>query len=281
MTPAQIASRTLAQIRRLTKVPIEVAADREALAVRFAETVLGYVRRANKRRKRVSVIMPVGPTGQWKLMADMAVKEKLNLSRLSIIQMDEYLTPRGQRVPASDPLCFTSFVWKNFGRRAAQKCGFKKQNWVVPDPADTDAVSRAIERWGGIDAAFIGIGLNGHMAFNEPPLTSDAWTNETFPQSSTRIIRVAETTKATNSIFGTGGNLGQIPDYAVSIGMKQILGAKRIHAFLDWHWQRFPFRRTLLGSVDKSFPASFVQEHKNVRFTITEEVAQVHQLIPE
>ncbi|MFH0939143.1 MAG: hypothetical protein V1899_07680 [Planctomycetota bacterium] len=156
-----------------------------------------------------------------------------------------------------------------------------KKNWIVPDPADPENVDRAIKHWGGVDIAFAGIGLNGHIAFNEPPLASETWTDESFAGSSTRVIRVAEITKATNSIFGTGGNLGQVPDQAVTIGMKQILGAKRIHVFLDWHWQRFPMRRTLLGPVSRLFPASLIQTHRDIRFTITEEVACVHQSLPE
>jgi glucosamine-6-phosphate deaminase len=142
-------------------------------------------------------------------------------------------------------------------------------------------VERVIEHRGGVDVAFAGIGLNGHIAFNEPPLPSESWTEESFAASSTRIIKVAETTEATNSIFGTGGDLGQVADYAVTIGMKQILNARQVHVFLDWPWQRFVFRRTLLGPVSRFFPASLLQRHKNVRFSITEEVAQVHALMPE
>ena len=195
LSPEKIATSTLEQVRRSSKVPIDVVASREALAVCFAETVLGYVRRANRRKKRVTMIMPVGPTGQWKLMADMAIGDGLDLSRLSIIQMDEYLTAEGNRVPATDPFSFTRFVQQAFGRRVGKKCGFKKQNWIVPDPADTAAVDRAIKRWGGVDVAFAGIGLNGHMAFNEPPLATGAWTDESFASSPTRIVKLAETTQ--------------------------------------------------------------------------------------
>ena len=272
---------TLAEVRRRTGVPIEAVADKEALAECFARTVLDHVRKANARRKRLVIIMPVGPTGQWRLMADMAAKQRLTLSRLSIIQMDEYLTCDSRRIAASHPFSFTGFVWKNFARKAIRECGFRKDNWIVPDPADTEAVDRAIGRWGGVDVAFAGIGLNGHVAFNEAPSASESWTEESFARSSTRIIKVAETTKATNSIFGTGGDLGQVADYAVTIGMKQILSARCVHVFLDWPWQRFAFRRALLGSVSRFFPASLLQRHRNVRFTITEEVAQVHNLEPE
>jgi glucosamine-6-phosphate deaminase len=277
----QVGLLTLAELQRRTRVPIEVVADKDALAVHFARVVLGHVRKANARKKSLVIIMPVGPTGQWRLMADMAAKEGLSLLRLSIVQMDEYLTADSQRLPLSHPFSFTGFIWKNFAREATRECGFRKENWIVPDPGDTGAVERVIEHRGGVDVAFAGIGLNGHIAFNEPPLPSESWTEESFAASSTRIIKVAETTEATNSIFGTGGDLGQVADYAVTIGMKQILNARQVHVFLDWPWQRFVFRRTLLGPVSRFFPASLLQRHKNVRFSITEEVAQVHALMPE
>jgi len=109
----------------------------------------------------------------------------------------------------------------------------------------------------------------------------ESWTDESFANSPTRIVKLAETTKATNSIFGTGGDLGRVPDFAVTIGMKEILSARRIHVFLDWHWQRFVLRRTLLGPVSRTFPASFLQTHKDVRFTVTQEIATPHSLVPE
>ena len=282
LPPEKIGECSLAQLRRRSGVPIEVVADREALALLFARTILNHVQKANKRKKRTVIIMPVGPTGQWKQMAGIAVSERIDLSRLCIISMDEYLTADASRhVPVTDPFSFTAFIQRNFARKAIRKCGFKKQNWVVPDPKDTDAVDRAVKRWGGVDVAFAGIGLNGHIAFNEPPAASESWTDESFARSSTRVIKLAETTKATNSIFGTGGDLGRVPDFAVTIGMKQILEARHIHVLLDWRWQRFVLRRTLLGPVSRNFPATFLQTHKNVRFSTTEDVATPHLLVPE
>jgi glucosamine-6-phosphate deaminase len=196
--------------------------------------------------------------------------------------MDEYLTADGSsRVPVDAPLSFTGFVRDNFASEAISKCGFKKENWIVPDPHNPIAVECAIKDRGCVDVAFAGIGLNGHIAFNEPPGSGNVYTDESFASAGTRIVRVSEFTKATNSIFGTGGDTGSILDFAVTIGMKQILGAKCVHAFLDWPWQRYVLRRTLLGPAGKDFPASYLQQHKNVRFTITEEVATVHTLIPE
>jgi len=276
-----IARISLAEAQRRSGIPIKVVADRQALAATFARTVLAHVRAANRKGERLVIIMPVGPTGQWRQMAEIAAAERIELSRLCIVQMDEYLSSSSTRLPASDPFSFTGFVQKSFAAKASRECGFRRNNWIVPDPKDTVAVERTIRRWGGVDVAFAGIGLNGHLAFNEPPLPTSAWDDASFAQSSTRIVKLADTTKATNSIFGTGGQLGRVPDYAVSIGMKQILEAREVHVFLDWQWQRFVWRRALLGPVTRFFPASYLQNHRNVRFTMTEEVARAHPIVPQ
>ena len=95
------------------------------------------------------------------------------------------------------------------------------------------------------------------------------------------MLKISDVTAATNSIFGTGGDLTLLPDYAVTIGLKQIFEARAIHLLLDWSWQRNVFRRAVLGPVGMRFPASYTQRHENVKFTITEDVAEVHSLLPE
>jgi glucosamine-6-phosphate deaminase len=272
----------LEEIRKLQNIPIEVVEDKESLSDVFAAVVIGHITKANQAARPLTLIMPVGPTGQWEKILKTAIHDKINLSRLSIIQMDEYLTDDASgKLAIDNPFSFTRFVQDNFAAAASAQCGFKPENWIIPDPRRPELVSQAIEERGGVDVAFAGIGLNGHLAFNEPPEPGSAETDASFPEISTRIVRISSFTKATNSIFGTGGDLGSVPDFAVTIGMKQILEAKCVHVFLDWHWQRFVFRRTLLGAVSKDFPASFLQRHKNVHFTVTEEVAAIHPLIPE
>ena len=270
------------QLQKTRKVPIDVVKDKEELSDSFSRTIIGHVLQANRDKRGLTIIMPVGPTGQWKKLLNVAKQKSIDLSNLAIIQMDEYLSQDGSgRLDANDPFSFVGFVRDNFATEAAHTCGFKKENWIVPDPRDPDAVARTIERRGAVDVAFAGIGLNGHIAFNEPPEPGTADTNESFAVSPTRVVRVSQFTKATNSIFGTGGDLGRVPDFAVTIGMKQILEAKSVHVFLDWHWQRYVLRRALMGPVGRDFPASYLQKHENVRFTITEEVAMVHPLKPE
>lgn len=277
-----VASYSIDEIRSASNVRIEVVQDGSALARSFAECVLERITDDNRRRRRTVIIMPVGPTGQWALIVRIARRQGIDLSGLCIISMDEYLTPDGVNALAeSDPFSFAGFIRRNFADEAAACCGFLMENWVAPEPSDIGRIDSKIAEWGGVDVAFAGIGLNGHLAFNEPPSSADHWSEEAFADSPTRIQRIAQTTKATNSIFGTGGDLTKVPDYAVTIGMRQILGARQVHVFLDWPWQCNVLRRALLGPVTMHFPASLLQKHSNVRFTVTADVACVHESAPE
>ncbi len=270
------------ELRQISGVPIEVVADKEALAIAFADHILEYVKAANRRDRRTVIIMPVGPTGQWRLAARIAKRDGIDLSGLCIISMDEYLAPDGvHALPETDPFSFAGFIRRNFADEAAASCGFRMENWIAPDPSDTDKVDRKIAEWGGVDVAFAGIGLNGHLAFNEPPSPNDHWSEKAFADSPVRVQKIADTTMATNSIFGTGGDLRRVPDYAVTIGMRQILGARQMHVLLDWPWQCNVLRRALLGPVTMYFPASLLQNHSDVRFTVTADVAAVHEIAPE
>lgn len=276
-----IASHTLDEIRRASSVPIDVVADKDALATAFALDVLHHVTAKNRQGERAVVILPVGPTGQWAKIAEFAERDGIDLAGLRIVTMDEYLLPDASAVvPETHPLSFAAFIRRNFLEKA-EACGFRQEQWVAPDPADTKNVARMIADWGGVDIAYAGIGLNGHLAFNEPPAPDEDWTEETFANSQTRVQRIAETTKTTNSIFGTGGDLTKVPDYAVTIGMRQVLGAKQVHVFLDWPWQCNVLRRALLGPATMRFPASLLQNHPDVRFSVTADVAAVHEMVPE
>ena len=77
-----------------------------------------------------------------------------------------------------------------------------------------------IEELGGVDIAFGGIGITGHLAFNEP---QPELTAEQFAQLPTRVLDIHPETRATNCVGDLGGALEDMPRKCVTIGMKEIL----------------------------------------------------------
>jgi len=134
----------------------------------------------------------------------------------------------------------------------------------VPDARKAAEFSRAIEVVGGIDLCFGGIGINDHLAFNEALDYWELMSNEDFKTLPTRVVKIATTTKVVNAVFGTDGNLQAIPNFAVTVGMKEILASRKIQIYLDGPWQKQVLRNTLFGLITPMFPASFLRERQAV-----------------
>ena len=161
-----------------------------------------------------------------------------------------------------------------------KSCNLNLDQMHIPNARDLTGYTKAIADVGGIDVCFCGIGINGHVAFNE---ATDYWeliSNDNFKNLSARVTKIAATTKVINAVFGTGGNMQAVPNFAVTVSMKEILASSKVCIYLDWFWQKQDLRNTLFGPVTPMFPASFLQEHPNVTITVTNDVAKVPCSVP-
>ena len=96
---------------------------------------------------------------------------------------------------------------------------------VFPNPENITYIPELIEKLGGVDIAFGGIGINGHVAFNE---ANPAMTNEEFLAQKTRVLEISPETRTANAIGDFGGALEDMPHYCVTIGIYEISHARKI-----------------------------------------------------
>ena len=117
--------------------------------------------------------------------------------------------------------------------------------------ADTcEQYERALRDAGGIDLQLLGIGRNGHIAFNEPGSARD---------SRTRLVELAPQTIEDNGLDREEG-----PRHAITMGVATILEARRIHLLAFGDAKAEMIRRALQGGVGPEVPASFLREHDDV-----------------
>src|SRR5438034_2500447 len=126
---------------------------------------------------------------------------------------------------------------------------------VFPDPNDCGAIGRLIAERGGVDACFGGIGINGHIAFNEPPEPGDAISLEEFAALPTRALDLARETRTINAVT-VGGDIAVVPRRCVTVGMKEILAARRLRFYCNRPWQAGVVRGALHGPITPACPAS-------------------------
>ncbi|TAN03812.1 MAG: glucosamine-6-phosphate isomerase [Rhizobiaceae bacterium] len=248
-------------------VGFEVVADNEAVIGRFADDLMAeYLAAKAAGREKVVFILPVGPVGEYELWAERCNRERVSLKDLVLVNMDEYLTPDGREfIPLSNPLSFRAHMERHFFTRLDPDLAPPPEARHFPDPRRPQATGDLIDRHGGVDVCFGGVGITGHLAFNDPPEPGEVIDREAFAALPTRVVRLSRETRLINSITAASGNIDFIPELAVTVGMKEILASRKIRIFMNRTWQCAIVRKLLHGPVTAAVPASLLQEHPDAR----------------
>ncbi|MBA7586839.1 Glucosamine-6-phosphate deaminase [subsurface metagenome] len=268
----KIMSMPAKEIKNWSNVEVEIVKDTDILYRKMARSIANTIVENNKKNQNTKLILPVGPTPQYPILADILNREKINLKNLWIFFMDEYLDWESRIVPKSHPMSFAGYMDKNLFDLLDSSLGLNPEQVVWPNPYDLDYNDSKIEELGGIDICYGGIGYHGHVAFNEPYDTYyRRMTIEKFLNSRTRIIDLNSDTFVINSLCGIGGNCYELPPKAVTIGMKSIMGAKRIELYCDGgdlNWQLATFRIACMHPPTLDRPVTLLQLHKNPKETV-------------
>jgi glucosamine-6-phosphate deaminase len=262
-----------ADLGKGTPVKVRILGDMASIGRDVAGAMRREILDAQAAGRNATLIVPVGPVEQFPLLAEMINKERINCRDVVLINMDEYLTDDDRFIPADHPLSFRGFMDRLFYDRLDPALAPLPQNRVFPNPQDTGAVPRLIESRGGVDACYGGIGINGHFAFNEPPEPGETVSVDEFAALPTRVLSLTRETRTINSVT-VGGEISVIPRRAVTVGMKECLGARRLRLYCNRPWQSAVARRALHGPITAACPASLMRLHPDVMLTVADYVAQ-------
>lgn len=143
-----------------------------------------------------------------------------------------------------------------------------KNNTHVPkgDSGDSEKECERYEKLladhGGIDLQILGIGKNGHIAFNEPG---------TSFQSKTHVVPLTASTREANARYFN--SFDEVPAHAITMGIGTIMKSKEILLLISGEAKKDAFSRLMHGEVDESFPASILLQHPNVTIIADEAAA--------
>ncbi len=245
-------------------LPLEIVENDTELYWLMALELYGALARLTPGES-LRCIAPVGPVFQYRRFIRLVDELPIDLAGLHLFFMDEYLNDDGSVINRTDPLSFRGFIDKELVEPLGTRHGFNPGQLYFPDPADPSSYDRIIDEHGGIDVCFAGVGINGHLAFNEAPSAAD---------SPSRVVELSAETRVTNGHTALGGDWESIPRLAVTVGMKSILASRRLRIYCNRPWQRSVVRKLLYGPVGQAFPASFAQNHRDARLTVTRTVAE-------
>ena len=186
---------------------------------------------------------------------------RADLSLLSTWNLDEYSPDGRSPVPHDHPLSYWRYMHEKLFSKFDPALGFREENAHFPDPAAPDAYDPAIAAAGGIDLQLLGIGFNGHIAFNEPMRETEI-SAAAFGNLPTRVLPLTPETIAQNTAVTAGGERSLVPRFAATMGMKPILEAKRTLLLACFAEQEEPLSRMLRDRrPTPELPASYLLAH--------------------
>ena len=188
-------------------------------------------------------------------------REGLSFSHLTTFNLDEYWGLDGRH-----PQSYRYFMNHTFF------AGTDIQLWnthipngmAVDADLECEAFETKIRACGGVDLWLLGIGRNGHIAFNEPG---------SAPDSRTRLVDLTESTIAANSRFFD--RLEDVPKQALTAGIATICEAKRILLLATGKDKARAIARAVHDAQHPACPASFLQTHSDCTFILDREAASV------
>ncbi len=254
-----------------TKIPMIVFNSFGEVHYEYAKQMLVEIMENNAKGKKTVFICPCGPTEQYAIFARLVNELNVSLKDTWIINMDEYVNEEGEWIGSEEKFSFHGYMNELLYSKIKPELVMPENQRIFPDPSDPDKIGKIIEKLGGVDMVLGGIALNGHIAFNEP---NPDLTNEEFKNLSTRVVELSAETIVKDAILGRGGALDSVEKKAITVGMKEILGAKKLRFSMLLDMQRAVIRKACCGEVTSSCPISFAQEHPDALLMVTKNVTE-------
>jgi glucosamine-6-phosphate deaminase len=225
-----------------------VTPDYPTLSQAAAELVLKAVR----AKPTLTLGLPTGntPLGMYDELVRAYQEQHLDFSKLKVFNLDEYAG-----LAKDDPHSYRVYMREHFFKHV----NISLDNIHIPEP--NGAYEKEIARAGGIDLLVVGIGSNGHIAFNEPGSSL---------HSRTREVELArETIENAKTHFGGA----PLPARAITMGIATILDSRCIVLLASGAAKKGIVHRALHGPVSEAVPASALQMHANVVAILDEDAS--------
>ena len=264
------------EVRRQAGRHLVVCDDIESLHRMLAEDIAGEIQENNDKGEQTRLILPVGPTGQYPILAGIINSKGISLSNCWFFFMDEYCDENGRAIGKEHPLSFKGEAERLFFSRLDDSCELRSEQVIFPDENNIGSLAGLIEKTGGIDTCYGGIGIHGHVAFNEP----EHGVKDTHP----RLVTLNDFTITINAVRScVGGNLECFPRSAYTLGMRQILAAERIRLYCrngcEFDWANTVLRLALFGEPGDDYPVTHIRDRNYTIITDENTLSQPKNLL--
>jgi glucosamine-6-phosphate deaminase len=234
---------------------IVITENKKELGQKAAAKGAGHIIEAILKTGEANIIVATGAS-QFEMLSAL-VMENIDWTKVTAFHLDEYMG-----LPESHPASFRKYLRERF----ASLVPLRRFNYIngEDDPQKECYRLKSIIRKRTVDVAFVGIGENGHLAFNDPP--ADFETEEPY-----LVVNLDEVCRRQQLGEGWFASLEEVPLQAISMSIRQIMKSKTIICSVPDLRKAEAVRRTLKEPVSPEVPASILRSHKNAWLYLDEE----------
>ncbi len=226
---------------------VTITINPEELGKAAAKAGAFLIRHALEQKRRANIILATG-TSQFEMLNRLIAEPGIDWGHVVMFHLDEYIG-----LPLAHPASFRKYLMERFTSKVP---ALKAVYWIdgeVDETRECERLSRSIAEH-PIDLAFIGIGENGHLAFNDPP--ADFETEAPYI-----VVELDEACRKQQLGEGWFKSLDDVPRKAISMSVKQILKSKNIICSVPDLRKAIAVRNCIEHPVNNLFPATALQGH--------------------
>ena len=241
----------------------------------MAEELVAEIQAHNKKGEYTRAIIPCGPNCWYEPFTRLVNRSRISLRNLVVFHMDECLDWQGRELPGGHPYCFRGFMERAFYGPVEEELQVAVENRVWLNGGNIAEVRERIEE-AVVDIAYGGWGQDGHIAYNQSrrshysPVSVEELRDSTIriqDNNPDTVLALAQRT------FGTAYQF--VPPMSVTLGVREILAARKIRLFSDTGaWKQTALRVALFSPVTAEYPLTLLQEHRDALITATVETAR-------
>ena len=255
-------------------ISLKLVESQNDLFLDMALSMLEAIVRCGKENRPCVLIVPVGPTDQYPILAEIVNRLDISLKHVHFFNMDEYLITPDQPIAPDHYMSFHARMNSEFYNRVKPELVMPESQRHFPEPGKEAEYDKMIADLGNAEVCFGGLGINGHIAFNEAAGADDPITAEEFAALGTRVLPITRETRTINAYGYQRGDLRGMPEYCITVGMKQILASRKVYIALNRDWQHGIAKHVFHDELQAQIPATLLRSRPDVLFVTTKAIGE-------
>lgn len=241
---------------------VEILNTKKELGKKSALQAAKKIKNAIQKNGAANIILATGAS-QFETLNSLVMQTDIDWSKVTMFHLDEYVG-----IPETHPASFRKYLKERFVEKISP---LKAAYFIEGDKADLNEecnrLNRIISRH-PVDVALVGIGENGHLAFNDPPADFDT-------EVPYLVVELDEACRKQQMGEGWFDTIEDVPKKAISMSIQQIMKSKSIICSVPDKRKANAVKNCLKGDISNLHPASILQKHPDCTVYLDTESASL------